>query len=147
MIRRPPRSKRTYPFFPYTTLFRSLQLLVGEIVVERGDVEAARDHAAIRRLQADFIAVDVLRLERVDARIGSEDDVALAIAAHVFGIGHHVLARLVREPELTGRRLAAGLRVGHLDGGASRSRQRSHVGDRKSTTSELQSLMSISYAV
>src|SRR3546814_3641709 len=52
-----------------------LQLLVGEIVVERGDVEAARDHAAIRRLQADFIAVDVLRLERVDARIGSEDDV------------------------------------------------------------------------
>src|SRR3546814_8678696 len=110
MIRRPPRSKRTYPFFPYTTLFRSLQLLVGEIVVERGDVEAARDHAAIRRLQADFIAVDVLRLERVDARIGSEDDVALAIAAHVFGIGHHVL------------------------------RSEEH-------TSELQSLMRISYAV
>src|SRR3546814_20528207 len=26
MIRRPPRSKRTYPLFPYTTLFRSNQL-------------------------------------------------------------------------------------------------------------------------
>src|SRR3546814_10057844 len=128
MIRRPPRSKRTYPFFPYTTLFRSLQLLVGEIVVERGDVEAARDHAAIRRLQADFIAVDVLRLERVDARIGSEDDVALAIAGHVFGIGNHVFARLVRKPELTVGRRAAGLRAGQLDGGASRCWQRSHGG-------------------
>src|SRR3546814_11075301 len=26
MIRRPPRSTRTYPLFPYTTLFRSLSL-------------------------------------------------------------------------------------------------------------------------
>src|SRR3546814_19861818 len=74
------------------------------------------------------MAFDGLRVERFDARFGSEDDVALAIAAHVFGIGHHFRARFVRGPELTGRRLAAGLRVGHLDGGASRSRQRSDVG-------------------
>src|SRR3546814_19510347 len=28
MIRRPPRSTRTYPLFPYTTLFRSLAPLI-----------------------------------------------------------------------------------------------------------------------
>src|SRR3546814_14845555 len=29
MIRRPPRSTRTYTLFPYTTLFRSARILVG----------------------------------------------------------------------------------------------------------------------
>src|SRR3546814_1953902 len=47
MIRRPPRSTRTYTLFPYTTLFRShpagLQLgddLAGNVVVKAGPVRA-----------------------------------------------------------------------------------------------------------
>src|SRR3546814_8956316 len=39
MLRRPPRSTRTYPLFPYTTLFRSL----------RDEGPAARDPSAKRR--------------------------------------------------------------------------------------------------
>src|SRR3546814_3009796 len=35
MIRRPPRSKRTDTLFPYTTLFRSDQVLAGRIQGER----------------------------------------------------------------------------------------------------------------
>src|SRR3546814_13456103 len=31
MIRRPPRSTRTYTLFPYTTLFRSLTLAAGHL--------------------------------------------------------------------------------------------------------------------
>src|SRR3546814_10542712 len=30
MLRRPPRSTRTYTLFPYTTLFRSVQRVVGD---------------------------------------------------------------------------------------------------------------------
>src|SRR3546814_15907795 len=36
MIRRPPRSTRTDTLFPYTTLFRSAGLLVGELLFEGG---------------------------------------------------------------------------------------------------------------
>src|SRR3546814_18316135 len=32
MIRRPPRSTRTYTLFPYTTLFRSLDVLADRVV-------------------------------------------------------------------------------------------------------------------
>src|SRR3546814_5362750 len=33
MIRRPPRSTRTYPLFPYTTLFPSLRRSVGRLLL------------------------------------------------------------------------------------------------------------------
>src|SRR3546814_5754102 len=50
MIRRPPRSTRTDPLFPYTTLFRSvLRVSVGlRVHRHRGDAEPARgaDHPA-----------------------------------------------------------------------------------------------------
>src|SRR3546814_15834328 len=35
MIQRPPRSTRTYPLFPYTTLFRSMRFVQG--IVDRAD--------------------------------------------------------------------------------------------------------------
>src|SRR3546814_20353568 len=35
MIRRPPRSTRTDTLFPYTTLFRSVSILVGELANRR----------------------------------------------------------------------------------------------------------------
>src|SRR3546814_17174499 len=37
MIRRPPRSTRTYTLFPYTTLFRSFGACVGTIAFARRD--------------------------------------------------------------------------------------------------------------
>src|SRR3546814_1909279 len=40
MIRRPPRSTRTDTLFPYTTLFRSLALVLGDGVEHVVDVEA-----------------------------------------------------------------------------------------------------------
>src|SRR3546814_12680730 len=50
MIRRPTRSTRTYPLFPYTTLFRSLdQLLHDGACHVDGDREPDTDVAAGRR--------------------------------------------------------------------------------------------------
>src|SRR3546814_2533359 len=40
MIRRPPRSTRTYPLFPYTTLFRSLAELTRKIAKTKLSKEA-----------------------------------------------------------------------------------------------------------
>src|SRR3546814_1396613 len=42
MIRRPPRSTRTDPLFPYTTLFRSIERTgMGEIAAHRHDIGIA----------------------------------------------------------------------------------------------------------
>src|SRR3546814_4271324 len=51
MIRRPPRSTRTYTLFPYSTLFRSLvSFHQGAFdVVAVGDVGLAVQHAAVRQ--------------------------------------------------------------------------------------------------
>src|SRR3546814_13272850 len=42
MIRRPPRSTRTGTLFPYTTLFRSVEMVVQRRAL-RGELEAAGD--------------------------------------------------------------------------------------------------------
>src|SRR3546814_10941310 len=44
MIRRPPRSTRTDTLFPYTTLFRSLQPVLGRLIIIDGD---GRHHRGI----------------------------------------------------------------------------------------------------
>src|SRR3546814_13161453 len=76
MLRRPPRSTRTDTLFPYTTLFRSVEILVdrgaildlrhliiGIIIIEGGGIERQRAvHEAV--LGADFKGVDIFRLER-----------------------------------------------------------------------------------
>src|SRR3546814_1228479 len=84
MIRRPPRSTRTDPLFPYTTLFRSIAGLLGEFGQTR-------------------------------ARIGDHDDARGGVDARL------------RDSGLEGPPLAVGRSEEH--------------------TSELQSLMRISYAV
>src|SRR3546814_2474887 len=81
MIRRPPRSTRTDTLFPYTTLFRSVDL-GGDIVVERHV-----GHALIRRFPGDhengealldrpadeaLLRVQIEDVEAVDP--GREDD-------------------------------------------------------------------------
>src|SRR3546814_21045774 len=56
MLRRPPRSTRTYTLFPYTTLFRSI---VAAAVVFRTDVAC---RAAIAWLEAQGVAVRSLTI-------------------------------------------------------------------------------------
>src|SRR3546814_4464733 len=59
MIRRPPRSTRTDTLFPYTTLFRSLDLLPAfgtetvKLVDDRAAAGAARREHEIEYLQSD----------------------------------------------------------------------------------------------
>src|SRR3546814_9020994 len=118
MIRRPPRSTRTYTLFPYTTLFRSVETR------QRIAGLAGRDHEAraIEVLQvvdgAEAGAVDVLE-QRVraacHARCGAVHRVVAAVRLHA-----------VAEQPAQHRQAA----------------QRS-----EENTSELQSLMRISYAV
>src|SRR3546814_14706248 len=43
MLRRPPRSTRTDTLFPYTTLFRSVEL----VLQRRGDAHVAADQVAV----------------------------------------------------------------------------------------------------
>src|SRR3546814_4091997 len=56
MIRRPPRSTRTDTLFPYTTLFRSDQLAVGE-----AGAGQHRGHAPVHGVEAVRLAEEVVR--------------------------------------------------------------------------------------
>src|SRR3546814_17500053 len=62
MIRRPPRSTRTYTLFPYTTLFRS------EYVLHDAD-DGLADGRADDRRDAGHVSVEALQYASV-ARIG-----------------------------------------------------------------------------
>src|SRR3546814_4217337 len=55
MIRRPPRSTRTDTLFPYTTLFRSENLLVG-VVRAQGLAVGQKEVAGIAVLDGDDVA-------------------------------------------------------------------------------------------
>src|SRR2546422_5848421 len=66
MIRRPPRST----LFPYTTLFRSIRNVGGDVAVRRfGELFGPRKHAAHERaiVRVDDAAVDVPQLHAHDA--------------------------------------------------------------------------------
>src|SRR3546814_6920925 len=115
MIRRPPRSTRTDPLFPYTTLFRS------------GDIAVLQQHVG------DLVADPADRVQR-DARI-LEDHRHLAaadVAQHGFRRGQQVEAA---ETGGAGRHPPGRIEDAH------------HGIRSEEHTSELQSLMRISYAV
>src|SRR3546814_14981749 len=58
MIRRPPRSTRTYTLFPYTTLFRSH---LGVLVILRLDgFEIGLDLVVLDRELPPFVAIDAV---------------------------------------------------------------------------------------
>src|SRR3546814_2129304 len=122
MIRRPPRSTRTDTLFPYTTLFRSDQPLPLKLLVDRGAVAVPFERWHRRRTR-DFGSRAIQRRGR--------DGVARA-----------------RRP--AGDRI--GVETGDFDR-RDRRRAASHgerrCGEQRSEehTSELQSLMRISYAV
>src|SRR3546814_10641822 len=118
MIRRPPRSTRTDTLFPYTTLFRSLPL----------QVEVGVGLAAARRAQLVAL-VGPLVLRRVAAGDALDRGVERGRGDHRIGTGDAFGRRLEaqREPRPGADALAV-------------ARSEEH-------TSELQSLMRISYAV
>src|SRR3546814_10218679 len=79
MIRRPPRSTRTYTLFPYTTLFRSQQ--------DVRDVRVDQRRAAADRQRRFFVLRDDLQLDA-----GLAPDVVqegLAVRGAPAGFGCH----------------------------------------------------------
>src|SRR3546814_3996602 len=119
MIRRPPRSTRTDPLFPYTTLFRSAERVVR---IERGDHQRA------------------LGIVVVDAGVGAEEErlgrgLVGRFALVVEHLGVAAEGRGEVEAHLAEHALALG------------RGQQQVVGRSEEHTSELQSLMRISYAV
>src|SRR3546814_1146260 len=117
MIRRPPRSTRTDTLFPYTTLFRSEPPQQANQKGERQQHKEADHHAVAQRQDIG------LRGGRghAGARHDGGDE------AGILGTPQHLLARREEAAERQGRRRW-------------RARSEEH-------TSELQSLMRISYAV
>src|SRR3546814_10758657 len=142
MIRRPPRSTRTDTLFPYTTLFRSHRRALAQLrdeAAQRDLAEAVRQPRsptclhALQRVPARLLRVPVLR-RRPPGR-GSHlrpHRAALARRAHLVGERRHRLPGLQSgegQPPARGE--------WHV---AAEARSEEH-------TSELQSLMRISYAV
>src|SRR3546814_4999190 len=120
MIRRPPRSTRTDTLFPYTTLFRSLDRLFH--AVELGEAGVGPD----RPVHED--AAQALVLRRIDDR-GFADGRQQAFRG--AGVHHGVASTPLQ---------IIGQRHLRLPAGFVSPRSEEH-------TSELQSLMRISYAV
>src|SRR3546814_2313085 len=118
MIRRPPRSTRTDTLFPYTTLFRSdRRVLLDQL-----------GHLATERLDAERQRRDV------------EQQHVLAIARQHGALHRSTGGNRFIRIDVLARFLAEEVLDRVLDLGHARLRSEEH-------TSELQSLMRISYAV
>src|SRR3546814_9813524 len=129
MIRRPPRSTRTDTLFPYTTLFRS-DVLDEAVLHVVGQFDVVREDDLSTRFQQDDVArrADGVGLLVVADGVGQQDPIALDqfhVAARRHGAKLLVMAQRVGGDE--DRFLLGGRSEEH--------------------TSELQSLMRISYAV
>src|SRR3546814_11808162 len=85
MIRRPPRSTRTYPPFPYTTLFRSSLVLpgAGQDLLARparghdSDPEAAADLG-----EGDHVAARAPHRGRIAAATAADPPLVRAVGVH-----------------------------------------------------------------
>src|SRR3546814_13492903 len=85
MIRRPPRSTRTYPPFPYTTLFRSSLVLpgAGQDLLARparghdSDPEAAADLG-----EGDHVAARAPHRGRIAAATEADPPLVRAVGVH-----------------------------------------------------------------
>src|SRR3546814_7324394 len=128
MIRRPPRSTRTDTLLPYTTLFRS----------GRGQGLDRHQHVEVRRRGAGDQGV-VRRLEVVVGRVAER-----ALPAQV-GEAAPVEDRLVEVGAVAARgRVVA--EAGHVRARQRRAAVDLRQQDPEEHTSELQSIMRISYA-
>src|SRR3546814_5837274 len=130
MIWPPPSSTRTEQPFPYTTLFRSLIARKASKLLSHHLRRVGQHDTAVRRLARP-------RLDPCRVRMRCRDHVARAVARPA-GDAHHLLGSraigLHRDP---GERVF----------GCGTSTRRMHRGRSEEHTSELQSLMRISYAV
>src|SRR3546814_9251153 len=123
MIRRPPRSTRTDTLFPYTTLFRSIGVGIGK--ARRGPLHRPRHHLPAAQRKEEF------GRQRGDRPIAGPDKAAIA------------RPRRAPQPRISGER-----RTEHRHIGAKGQVRLIDVAGRSEEhTSELQSLMRISYAV
>src|SRR3546814_2551520 len=120
MIRRPPRSTRTDTLFPYTTLFRS----------HRRHQPLGRGHWPAGRRRADFVEAGHYR------KLHPHGDRGLRGGRPAYSISHY------RTPRAAGCHVGGSCKT--LIGG---SRMSQFNGRSEEHTSELQSLMRISYAV
>src|SRR3546814_4342933 len=137
MLRRPPRSTRTATLFPYTTLVRSSSSLAarnGILVKDRLALEQSRKVDAFlfdktgTLTKGEHVVVGA-------AGAGISEDEVLRLAAGVESDSEHPLARAI---------VAAAKERGDV---AAATEFRSITGRSEEHTSELQSLMRISYAV
>src|SRR3546814_4621103 len=104
MRRRPPRSTRTYTLFPYTTLFRSLLLLVehaqlAAVRLDRFDQALVR-FARILAAQCDLRVEAVRGLARTGVRAHGAGLVALDDDAGLELLTHHPSQRKTRRMEI-----------------------------------------------
>src|SRR3546814_5866494 len=116
MIRRPPSFTRTYPLFPFTTLFRAVLTLVGGSPVSLASLLGLQDEAIT------LVAIDPAEALR-----------AVAIVLEHAAFKHVIIVGVVGAT--AGRRLQPQQVAEAVDEGS------------EEHTSELQSLMRISYAV
>src|SRR3546814_6851560 len=128
IIRRPPRSTRTDTLFPYTTLFRSeAELVLGEDIAV---------HLLALHRRADEAAVGAERPAVIDAAVGK------GVAGLRRADAHPAMrANVQRYVDLT----AGGARYDDLV--VAKVAHNIVAGRSEEHTSELQSLMRISYAV
>src|SRR3546814_3566331 len=126
MIRRPPRSTRTDTLFPYTTLFRSLDRWLDET---NQSARLRQLHQARERAEADLSKTYIRTIEQRTWRALKEKaspSVMQALAAYAVAVG----------------------KIGRGTGkSANRHRKTARNARSEEHTSELQSLMRISYAV
>src|SRR3546814_10018353 len=137
MIRRPPRSTRTDTLFPYTTLFRS--------AIAPGGYLATALHVVDRALSITVRLADGRHLRaEVVGKDGASDLALLKIAADLPPLP------LAPEPALGAPVCAVGNQFGldlSVTCGVVSALHRAGTGRSEEHTSELQSLMRISYAV
>src|SRR3546814_6410498 len=169
MRRRPPRSTRTDTLFPYTTLFRSGGQ---DLVVELGPDRAAQGGIA-EEVRCDRRQVAVALLAHRLRRFVEHEELVFGggqhLEAHLGGLGDGAAQRAARADRFGGRReladeeqgvllernLAAALRhhphrrvgIGSVPAGIGHVVIKLIVRRSEEHTSELQSLMRISYAV
>src|SRR3546814_7344788 len=76
MIRRPPRSTRTDTLFPYTTLFRSRQIVVDLeiVIVERGVLLGVEHLEKRRRRIAAPVGAELVDLVEEEERVGRSEE-------------------------------------------------------------------------
>src|SRR3546814_9658619 len=121
MIRRPPRSTRTDTLFPYTTLFRAIQ------------VDFEREGKLLRARQPAPVGVDA-QAQGVFEQTSAGD--RAGVDQRAFAGAQHAGQQPAARGPGGGDRASRLFRQKHVD----ESRSEEH-------TSELQSLMRISYAV